>query len=323
MTARMLYPALILLTACASGETDSSSPETEPETLAPPDSSDGFQFSFSTTVEPYTEAWVCSVYPAPYTELSPVNWIEYQVTPGMHHMTLATPSLFGSVLDPGVYDCQTLLNEQMGEDSDYTMFFGLGSGEPEGTQHLPEGVVANMPAGLDVIHEIHYVNATAEPIEVSAYVNAYTIPTSEVTEGIWGGQIRDENIQIPAGGEATEWSRCVMNEDVEVIFLASHTHELGTNFTIRTFDGENVGDIIYTNDDWHDPKITQYDPPLVVPAGSGFEWSCTWNNPGDQDVTYGLTAQDEMCNMTLVHTPQSFSAWCDVVETSDGVIWEP
>jgi hypothetical protein len=135
--------------------------------------------------------------------------------------------------------------------------------------------------------------------------------------------VRDETIHLPAGSEATEWSRCVMNEDVDVIFLASHTHELATNFTIRPFDGETTGEIIFSNDDWHDPMITQYDPPISVPAGTGFEWTCTYQNTKEQDVNYGLTAEDEMCNMAMVHTPQSMTAWCDIVETSDGVIWEP
>ena len=308
---------------CVQQGTDSANTEARDSILPVPDPQDGFQFAFSTVVEPYTEAWLCSVYPAPYEGLSPINWVEYQVTPGLHHMTIATPSLFQSLLEPGVYDCQTLLEEQMGPESNYTMAFGLGSGEPEGEIRLPEGVVANLPAGIDIIHEIHYVNPTDVAVDVSTYVNAYTLPSDQVTSGIWGGQVRDETIHIPAGETATEWSRCVMNEDVEVHFLASHTHELGTQFTIRQFDGEDVGDVIFSNDDWHDPKITQYDPPLVVPAGTGFEWTCEFMNPNDRDVHYGSTAEDEMCNMTLVHTPQSLSAWCDVVETSDGVIWEP
>ncbi len=314
---------LLSVFSCGSEPEDSSSEAFDSVILAPPDESEGFQFAFSTIVPAYTEGWICAVYPAPYDELSPVNWIEYKVTPGMHHMTLATPSLLGSVLEPGLYDCKTLLEEQMGEDSNYTMFFGLGAGESEATMHLPDGVVANMPSGLDIIHEIHYVNTTDQDKEIYSYVNAYTIPTSEITDGIWGGQVRDETLDIPAGSQATEWSRCVMNEDVNVLFLASHMHELGINFEIRPFDGKTTGDMIFSNDDWHDPKITQYDPPLVVPAGTGFEWRCTFDNPTEQDVTYGLTAADEMCNMTMVHTPQSMSAWCDVVETSDGVIWTP
>ena len=66
----------------------------------------------------------------------------------------------------------------------------------------------------------------------------------------------------------------------------------------------------------------QYDPPLIVPAGTGFEYSCTRQNPGDEEVNYGLESTDEMCNLAIVHTPASMSARCEVVETSDGVIWE-
>ena len=39
-------------------------------------------------------------------------------------------------------------------------------------------------------------------------------------------------------------------------------------------------------------------------------------------ITYGLTAEDEMCNLAIVHTPFDPTASCVVVETSDGVLWE-
>ena len=108
--------SFIAILACTgdSEKVDSAPPaESVVEPLTPPDPADGFQFSFKTTVEPYTEIWKCSVYPAPYDELSPVNWLEYRVTPGLHHMTIATPSLMESLLEPGVYDCKELLEEQM------------------------------------------------------------------------------------------------------------------------------------------------------------------------------------------------------------------
>lgn len=114
-----------------------------------------------------------------------------------------------------------------------------------------------------------------------------------------------------------------MNEDVEVIFLAGHMHEKGVRFTVRPWDGTDSGEIFFDNDDWHNPKITQYDPPLVVPAGTGFEYACTWENPTDAEVNYGLESTDEMCNLAIVHTPFSTTALCEVVETSDGVIWTP
>ncbi|MDP6934647.1 MAG: hypothetical protein QGG40_17125, partial [Myxococcota bacterium] len=121
----------------------------------------------------------------------------------------------------------------------------------------------------------------------------------------------------------TEWTRCLMNEDVDVLFLASHTHQLGVEFTIAPYDGETVGEVFYRNTDWHDPMIVQYETPMPVAAGTGFEYTCTWQNDSAEEINYGLTSLDEMCNMTMVHTPFSMSAQCEVVESSDGELWEP
>ena len=61
------------------------------------------------TVAPYSEAWICSVYPLPTSEVASVNWVEYQQTPGTHHMTLSTPGLIPGLVEPGEYQCEELL----------------------------------------------------------------------------------------------------------------------------------------------------------------------------------------------------------------------
>ena len=317
MRAIYVLPITMLVLACTPDDTDSSP---ERPTLEPPKEGFGFQLSMEGTVEPYSEAWLCSVYPLPTTRVESVNWTEFIQNEGTHHLTLSTPSLTGHPIEPGNYNCEDLYAEMLTEQ---IMFFGnqgVGSGE----MHLPEGIAATFPMNIDILHEVHYVNPTPEPIELYSYVNAYTIPEAEVTDRIWGGQVRDEHINIPANSEHTEWTRCVMNEDVEVHFLASHSHEKGTLFEIASYDGETetTGENFYSNPDWHDPMIVQYDPPLVVPAGSGFEYTCTWRNPTDEPIEYGSTSKDEMCNMSIVHTPFSMSAQCEVIASSDGVLWD-
>lgn len=316
----MTHPMLLVpLTAVLLSCTGSDPAETTQPSLAPPPEGYGFQLSLYAEAPPYSELWTCDVYDVPTTEIAYVNWLEFNQNAGTHHMTLSTPNL-GTTLDieNGSYDCNDLYADTM--DS-WTMIYG-NQGADLGEMHLPEGVAASLPANLKVLHEVHYVNATDEPVPIYSEVNAWTILESEVSEGIWGGSVRDEHIHIPANSEHTEWSRCVFNVDVEVLFLASHTHEKGIRFDIAPFDGETVGEVFYTNDDWHDPKIVQYEDPLVVPAGEGFEWACTWNNDTDAPLTYGPTAADEMCNLAVVHTPFDMNAACQVVETSDGVLWE-
>lgn len=314
---------VILLFGCTQTVPLDSAEETNPWTvdvtpLEPPPEGMGFQLTMEAIAPPHEEVWLCAVYPLPTDALASVNWVEYQQNPGTHHLTLSTLGLVPMGLEPGTYPCEDLYAVWM---EDLISIFG-SQGEGEGTLHLPEGVAAQLPAGLDVVHEVHYVNAFDEPVELYSRLNAWTIPDDEVVSGIWGGQVRDEHIEIPPRSEHTEWSRCVMNKDVEVLFLASHTHKRGVDFTIAPFDGTTTGEVLYRNDDWHDPKITQYDPPMVVPAGTGFEYSCTYRNDTDETIRYGLTADDEMCNMAIVHTPFDISAACEVVATSDGMLPE-
>lgn len=308
----------LFLLGCAVPAVGDSADSSLP-TLAPPAQGEGFQAAMTATAEPYSEAWWCAVYDLDTTTASAVNRVEYLQNEGTHHMTLSTTVLSDSPLEPGMHACDTLYSDTDLMESAVMMFGNQGAGE--GSLQLPEGVAALVPAGIQVVHEVHYVNATDAPVELYSYLNAYTIPEAEVTDTIWGGQVRDETIEIPAASTSTEWTRCVMNEDVEVHFLGSHSHALATAFRVATFDGTSTGEVFYENHDWHDPLITQYNPPLVVPAGTGFEYACDYRNDSDAPVSYGYTADDEMCNLTIVFTPGSVTAECKVVETSDGVLW--
>jgi hypothetical protein len=286
--------------------------------LAPPAPGEGFQLEMALTAPALTEVWACNVYTIPITEPAAVNRVEYQQNFGTHHMSLSTMGLVGGQLEPGNYDCNDLYADPAFMENQI-MIFG-GQGDAEGEIQLPEGVVANLPTGIDIIHEVHYVNTTSEDLPLYSRVNAWTIPADEVVSGIWGGSVRDTTIEIPPQSEHIEWTRCVMTEDVDLLFMASHMHKTGFEFTIATFDGTNVGDVMYRNDDWHSPRVTQFDPPMKLAKGTGFEFACHYRNETDATIRYGLTADDEMCNMTLVHTPMSLSAACEVVATSDGVL---
>jgi hypothetical protein len=309
---------LLLLLACKSDPTDSSP---SIPTLDPPAEGEGFQLAMTDLiVEPFTEVWLCNVYPIPTTTTANVNWVDYVQTPGLHHVTVSTLGFTAGLVPYGSYDCNALYADSTLMESTIMMFGGAG--EAEGTLSLPQGVAATLPTGIDILHEVHFVNTTDQPVDLYSYLNAYTISDSEVVDGIWGGSVRDENIHVPPKSTHTEWSRCVFNRDVEVHFLASHSHGRGIEFSIASFDGSTVGESFYTNTDWQDPMIVQYNPPLVVPQGQGFEWSCTWRNDDDKEILYGLTSDDEMCNLAVVHTPFDLNAACEVVETSDGVLWD-
>jgi hypothetical protein len=277
---------------------------------------DGFQMSMSTTAPAGTEIWRCAVYDIPTEDWAPVNRVESLQNDFMHHMDVMALAFTGVKLEPGMYDCDDLYANHPGLMDGLILY-----ASQEGTQtiQLPEGTVAHLPPGLRVLHAVHYVNTTSEDVDVFSYVNAYTIHPRDIVETIWGEAVRDVNLEIPPRGEHTEWTRCVMTEDIDLLFLSSHTHQLGKRVSIRLFDGEEVGEEVYVNRDWHAPLIKPFETPLRIAAGTGFEFSCLFDNPTDETVRWGFSADDEMCQIALVFTPGEARRRCVPVDSSDGL----
>jgi hypothetical protein len=315
----LLLPACLACLACSS-EAD---PGPQPF-LEPPAPEEGFQVGMTVTAPAGEEIWKCLVMDALPTEERFV-WINRAVhkqSDFVHHMDLMALAFTGLDLEPGLHDCDDIYAGAQGETLMDDGIVLYASQQAEATVQLPPGVVAEVPAQTPFMLEVHYVNTSEQDVEVHSYVNGYTIPPEQVVSTIWGGAVRDRNLNVPPNADAhVEWSRCTMTEDVDVVFLSSHTHELATNFQIRPFDGQTVGgELLYENRDWQSPFLRHFDPPLHVPAGQGFEFQCHYRSTRDTVTNWGYHAEDEMCQIAVVFTPGRSSIACEVVETSDGVI---
>jgi hypothetical protein len=300
----------ILLAACTDDTAGSDDP------LPPPDDGTGFQISMDVPVPAGEEAWLCKVSRIPAQEYTAVNHVRSLQSVGMHHMDIMALLFAGVDIPEGTHECKGLYEQypQLMEDG----LILYASQAPDQEITLPPGIVASLPGNLLVMQEIHFVNSTPDPIDAFSKVNIYEY-TEPVTGEIWGGAVRDRNLDVPPG-ESTQWTRCVMNEDIDVLFLSSHTHALGKKVEVRTFDGMNTGDLVYENRDWVTPALKDFgQTPLHVPAGTGFEFQCQFRNSGTETVHWGFTAADEMCQIALVYTPGIASRKCTPVATSDGL----
>jgi hypothetical protein len=286
--------------------------------LAPPDPSKGFQIEVGIDVPAGTEYYKCKIEPVPYHDTIAAHSVQSLLTAGTHHMNITLITNSDSPTEPGLYDCKKL-------QADYPMLMEnttiYASQRPDQSLTLPEGVAALLPPGLAIMTEVHFLNATHEAIHVESQTNVYTMPVDQVKEHIWGMTLRDSNIDIPAGAvDHVEWTRCVMNKDVDLLFMTTHTHQLAVRTTVSHFDGKATGDLMVENQDWSTPVLHDYTAaPIHVPAGQGFELACHYNNTTDHDVHWGLNATDEMCQTSFGFTPGDSSIDCSVVATSDGL----
>jgi len=312
----VLYAASGL--ACSS-EQASEAPTESDEFLAPPAEGAGFQIAMSVPAPAATEIWKCKIDYLPSTfGFFAANHVKSVQSEYIHHMDVMALALTPLDLEPGIYDCNAIYHENpvLMESGIFLYASQVAKQEIQ----LPVGTAAMIPSKMKYLQEIHYVNTTNTDVDVFSYVNVSTIDPLEVTERIWGSVVRDAHLEVPPMAKHVEWTRCVMNEDVDVIFLSSHTHKLGKKVTVARFDGKTAGEIFYENDDWHAPRLENFAPAMTLKKGEGLEFRCHYENDSSKTVTWGFGADDEMCQLGLVFTPSSTTANCDVVETSDGVI---
>jgi hypothetical protein len=301
---RMLV--MVCLVGCGASPSD--------DLLPAPDPDDGVQIAYAIDVLPGTEAWKCNVLDLPSDKWMSVNHVESVQNAAMHHMDLMAIALAAPELPPGEYDCADVYAQYPRLMDDGIIVYASQQAQQQIT--LPPGTVAELLPKMRVMHEIHFVNPTEEVATAYSKINAYKYPDDKVTQQIWGGAVRDLDIAVPPGAQShVEWTRCVMNKDVDVLFLSTHTHQLARRAEIRLFDGTTTGERIYENLDWHAPPLEDYTAqPLHVPAGHGFEFACHYANPTDREVRWGFEAKDEMCQIALVFTPGETARKCEIVE---------
>jgi len=303
-----------LTTLACSGDPEGPGPGDDP--LPPPAEGEGYQVSMTTMAPAGTEIWTCQISELPNQGWLDVGEVRSVQSPGVHHMDISTLIFTDIEFEAGVYDCNDVYRQYPQLMDDAMVLYAAQRADQKIV--LPAGTVAHLPPHLKVMHELHYVNGTEEDAEVFSKINMYrtTVPA---TESIWGGAVRDTNLTVPPG-DSVEWTRCVMTDDVDVLFLSSHTHQLATSVEVRPFDGTATGDVLYTNTDWRSPALETFAQPLHVAKGSGFEFSCNYRNPTAETVHWGFRAADEMCQIALVYTPGEATRKCEIVETSDGVL---
>ncbi|MFO0591979.1 MAG: hypothetical protein U0441_30815 [Polyangiaceae bacterium] len=245
------------------------------------------------TIPSGEEAVKCIVVDAGNDESVIVRKFQTTLAEGSHHMIVYTTDL---PPNPTPYSCQS---------------FGVGGSAifiaqqaesaltfPTDASGLPVGLVLNPHQSL--VMEVHYINATAAPLDVSGTVSMDVLPES--ANVIKAGFAFYGNLSIPtipAHGEAdTGVLMQQVNPGAKVFALTTHQHHLGTRMQVwYSTDASDLSTQVADSTSWSDPPLVTFDPPIEFPAdgSKSFAYDCHWKNPTDKAVYGGLSANDEMC----------------------------
>jgi hypothetical protein len=249
-----------------------------------------------------------------------VSRVEYSINPGSHHFAIweheraEAPTL-------GVFDPNDLACSAQGAR------FGISlSGAPETPYFVdswPAGIGKRLPGGSYLGLNPHYFNEFDVPIQVKGWINFVPVESPpdhladtllSLTASLDGKTTY--SIDVPPFSTASLRLRWYNQEalPLKIFKLSSHQHQRGTHFTAWN----PLGEKIFENFDWAHPAILEFTDPYVLAPGDYIEYQCDYDNgverevrrcgdsrfdtgcnPGDpRTVTFGVTAQDEMCFLT-------------------------
>ncbi|MBK9264965.1 MAG: hypothetical protein IPM54_34935 [Polyangiaceae bacterium] len=263
------------------------------------------------TIAPGTERTQCIVKRLGNDELIRVHQIHNSLPAGSHHLIIYRTADTEEKLDP--YDCTPFLDSLDPSKGSTIMV----TQKHEETLTLPKGVAFSMPAGQMVRLEMHYINTTSAPLEVSAKSTFVTIPAKDYEHEADFLFIGNPDINIAPHSKNTLGPTFFNIPDdllgVNFFGITGHTHQYGTNVTVaaaETKDGPDKSVYDVPGWLWSEPETVMHDPPFAIPQGGGFRFTCEYNNTSDQQVGFGESANDEMCFFWAYYYPSQGSYVC-------------
>ena len=271
-----------------------------------------FTVSFPTiTVMPGVENTQCVVLRLGNTSEVHIGQIHNVLGETSHHMIVYRVN--DTVEQPVPFDCQPFV-ETLDPDKGSPLMITQKKDE---VLKLPSGVAYTLEANQFVRLELHYINATMNPVTLTASSTMETAPTfRDEANFVFIGN-PDIKIQPNSTFElGPTFFRLDPNTFAGANFFAltGHEHQYGTNVTVQTAGtaDDTAGPMVYDvpNWIWSEPTTVFHDPPFQVPDNGGFKFTCDWNNTSDQTVKFGESVNNEMCFFWAYYYPSKGAYVC-------------
>lgn len=249
-------------------------------------------------VAPNQEEVVCITLQLPNSEPAYVARITVELVNG-HHLVTYRSSATAENLKPT--PCTTFQGILTGTGQPLMI-----TEKPADDLTFPQGVALKIAAKQMIQLEGHYINPSASTVQGTGTVNFETvaITTPNVVESnfaFWG----TPNISLPAGTHSVGPIFAKGLSGTHAFALTTHQHRLGTEFTIwaaNSATDTNHPPVADTKD-WANPPLYRLNPELNFDGQNGLAYQCTWNNTTGQTVTFGESANKEMCFLWMYYYP--------------------
>jgi hypothetical protein len=193
---------------------------------------------------------------------------------------------------------------------------------------MPPGVGLPMPAGTQLMLNMHFINPGDTVIYPKMKVNILYAKDVQYKAGVVVSF--NTHINIPPAtadgpGTQTVSGTCQASAGSHFFQMATHTHKHGKIAVIQVTQGGQTSELVHTGPaqsypadqapgtgmDYLHPGVAVWNSPNFLTLGQNdyFTYSCSYENPGNAAVTVGqLAASNEMCMMMAYYYPVGTSS---------------
>ncbi|HEX8790550.1 MAG TPA: hypothetical protein VF765_06330 [Polyangiaceae bacterium] len=302
----MRFATLALAAALAAGcsSSSSSSSSTSGDGGANAANLTTASFDMNVSVGAGQELFKCQFVTLPDVQAFMVSG-QHQYTPGSHHLLLYTTDLT-SIPAGGdqVQDCYE------GTGSTNIMSHARGvlyAGQvPNGSETLPQGVGISTSPKQVLLFQVHYINATAAALDAKVHVQLSLDTGDDIITKAGIFFFYDPFIDVPAGATAKATMRCLIPDQVTLVYASSHYHARGVGYGayLDPSATEMAPKPFYTSNSWSSPPNQQMS--MTLPAGSHLRFECDYDNSsGTAEYFQGQSAlTNEMCMFIGTYYPE-------------------
>ncbi|MFW5875444.1 MAG: hypothetical protein ACOCXM_01780 [Myxococcota bacterium] len=237
------------------------------------------------SVEPGVETTQCQVFDLGNEAPAMIRAIRTTLSAGSHHMIIDRTDEPVST-DP--FPCGGIPG---GAD---TLFIAQ---QAQSGVEYPDEAGLPIEAHQHIKVEIHYINFTGEPIDIEGTIDFDLVPVDpsiDPVEILFTGKLQ---LDIKSHQTTTVDSFHTVPSGGRIFGLTSHMHHLGEWATIQRASGvdDPAATLLHESNDWAEPPLDTFDPPLTLDEGEGLWLTCHYDNDTDTDVGFGPGYYDEMC----------------------------
>lgn len=173
-----------------------------------------------------------------------------------------------------------------------------------GTDDLtfPEGVAVKIPAGTQLLLNLHLFNTTSSVLKGVSGTLVQTMPVDQVKQTAEMVLAGATSISVPPFGTQTVQGQCLFPGAATISTVWPHMHQYGTHMKV-VHQGAAGSKVLHDGPFAFGEQKNYPIEPVNVAPGENILIECSYQNPTAQTVSWGDSSTAEMCFAGLYRYP--------------------